>query len=185
MIYYCSIILGALRAFTFGQMFPICQICVYFGRPPAIWLVTVSSKRKRVIRNFAMWCLSSATVPPESRSFQEPCHTQQSEGLPVTVSSLKVPTDNLWRRKSWGAIMKWKYGWIVLKMGKSFVSPGHFYLTFAFPGSIVQCWETNSCKWQGEKIPRITRTSFLLGFCRLVVLPSARWTLVPFHFCWR
>ena len=35
--------------------------------------------------------------------------------------------------------MKWKYGWIVLKMGESFVSIGNFYLTFA----LIQLFSAN------------------------------------------
>ena len=52
-----------------------------------------------------------------------------AEGLVVTVSSLKVPTDNLLEKKTWGAIMKRQPGWIVLKMGRSLVSLGNFDLT--------------------------------------------------------
>ena len=52
-----------------------------------------------------------------------------AEGLVVTVSSLKVPTDNLLEEKTWGAIMKRQPGWIVLKMGRSLVSLGNFDLT--------------------------------------------------------
>ena len=89
----------------------------------------------------------------------------------VSRSQLTICRDE----KSWGAIMKWKYGWIVLKMG------GKFCVAWSFLPHLCFSWfnrwvsKPNSCKWQRETIPRIIRTSFLLGFFRLVVLPSAHW----------
>ena len=42
------------------------------------------------------------------------------------------------KEKSWGAIMKWKYGWIVLKMGEKFCVALLFWPHLSFE-SIVEC----------------------------------------------